>query len=356
MKYHRFNLSHFILTIILTYLVLLDTAFSQQQVFKIGLSAPLSGDLASVGQEIIRGLNLASKDFSNDKLSFQIISEDDQFQRKNASSAAKKLIEIDKVQAIISLWDMSEIVAPIAEQHKTPHFAIRWNPHVAEKYNYTMTIESTYRSWIDSLVKLLQYQNIKSVSLILEEAEGWILGAERLKKSLETNQIDFVSEIRYVRGDLDYRTLVQKSLRKKPEMVLLFSNPPNLEILIKKIKEFKSDQKFGGYFEILDTPAIADGMPFVAQLQPEKWFIDKYETAYKMQIKNRAPQSYDIVSLIADALKDKKEIPTGQQIVTHISNIKDFPGASGILNSKGTRTIEMNCVWKVSKNGKFELF
>ena len=311
----------------------MNSVEGQQREFRIGLSAPLSGDLAPIGQEIVRGLEMAAQEFSNKDFKFKIISEDDQFQRKNALSAGKKLIEIDKVQSIISLWDMSEIIAPVAEQNKVPHFAIRWNPHVAEKYSYTMTVESTYKSWIDSLVELIKYQNIRTVSLILEEAEGWILGAERLKKLLSDNQISLVSEITYQRGGLDHKSLVQRALRAKPEMVLLFSNPPDVQILIQKIKENKVDQRFGGYFEILDDPSLAEGMPFVAQLQPESWFIEKYESKYKLHIKSRAPQSYDIVALISDAIKDKKKVPDGASIVSHISNIKDFSGASGILSS-----------------------
>jgi ABC-type branched-subunit amino acid transport system substrate-binding protein len=112
--------------------------------FKIGVSAPLSGDLARIGEDVRRGLELAIKDFSDSNVQFTLFIEDDQYKGVQAASAAKKLLHVDKVDAIISLWDMSEVIAPVAEKMQTPHFAIRWNPHIAEKYSYTMTIESTY--------------------------------------------------------------------------------------------------------------------------------------------------------------------------------------------------------------------
>ncbi len=320
---------------------------------KIGASLPMSGDLAYVGVDILRGLELAKKDFDSDKVKYEIIVEDDSYLGKNAATAGIKLLNIDKVDAIISLWDMAEIIAPIAEKSEVPHFAIRWNPHIAEKYSYTMTIESTYISYVNSWVDLLKDMRIKSVSIIREEVEGWNLGADLMKTLLLKEDIKLNEEIVYLRSESDHRTIIMKVLRKKPEMVLFLTNPPHNEIFIKRLKEANPEQRFSGYFEIMDNIGLVENMPFVAQLEPAPWFIKKFEDSYHQKIAARAPQSYDIVAVINDSLGGHTGKPTGGQIVSHISAIHDFPGASGMLNSKGLRTVEMSCVWKAAKDGTF---
>lgn len=97
-------------------------------------------------------------------------------------------------------------------------------------------------------------------------------------------------------------------------------------------------------------------MPFVAQLEPEAWFVKKYSDAYKAPIKSRAPQAYDVLALIAHAYKGKKSKMSGKDLVAQLTHTKNFPGASGVLNAHGTRSIEMNCVWKKVKDGKFTLY
>ena len=68
------NFLLFVLSIFFT-----NNLIAEPKTFKIGITAPLSGDLAPIGQEILRGFELASKDKSNENIQFKVIYEDDQF-------------------------------------------------------------------------------------------------------------------------------------------------------------------------------------------------------------------------------------------------------------------------------------
>lgn len=329
---------------------------AKEEVFIVGASLPLSGELAEVGQDILRGFELAKKDFNSDKFRIEVIVEDDGFQGRNAASAAMKLVNIDKVDAIISLWDMAEIIAPIAESKKIPHFSIRWNPQVTEKYKHTITIESTYKSWIESWVNLLKSQNTRTVSIVHEEAMGWNLGADYLEKLLKNTDIKILSHTRYLRSETDYRPILLRALREKPDQILLLSNPPFTEGLLKIIRTINPSQKTSGYYEIVKDLSLIEGMPYVAQLEPSSWFLEKFEKSYNTKVVTRSPQSYDILSIIHSAHKSNNfsNKLSGDEVVKFVTNLKDFEGASGVLNTKGTRVIEMNCVWKVVKGGRLE--
>jgi ABC-type branched-subunit amino acid transport system substrate-binding protein len=340
------------------FLIHCSSVIAEPIVYRLGASLPLSGDLAEVGQDILKGFELAKKDFESDKFKIEIVAEDDGYQGKNAASVGMKLINIDKVDALLSLWEMAEIVAPMAESKKIPHFSIRWNPIVAEKYKYTMTIESTYISWVTAWVNLLKEQNVKKVSIIDEESIGWKLGTDLLVKLLKEAGIVVMSKTTFLRTDLDYRAILLKALREKPDEILFLANNPFLEGFIKIVKTTNPTQKMSGYFELVKDISLIEGMPYVAQLEPSPWFLEKFEKSYSSRVVTRSPQSYDLLSILHSAHKAdnfSKKL-NGDEVVKFVTDLKDFEGASGKLNTQGTRVIEMNCVWKVVRGGRIELF
>ena len=334
---------------------LIGTAAAAQKLdLKIGATLPMSGRLAYVGEDIRRGLELGAADFGGKRLGFGIIVEDNQHDAKLAASTAHKLLYQDRVDVIVSLWDMADVVAPLAERAKTPHLAIRWNPHIAEKYSYTLTMESTYLSYVDSQRRLLKAMGARRIGLLTEEAQGWVLADEYLKKSAPAAGFEIAGDERYISESPDLRSVVLRLLQKKPDMVVLLSNPPNTEILIQRIREAAPAQKFTGYFEYMAAPALVEGIPFVAQFTAAPWFEAKFSARYGSDFKARAPQAYDIVRLIAEIQGPAPEKLSGGEFMRGVSRIHNLPGASGSLSVSRTRNIESECVWKIARAGRFE--
>jgi branched-chain amino acid transport system substrate-binding protein len=73
------------------------------QVVKIGVIAPLSGPAAMYGDDVVRAYTYAVEEFntSQDKYQMQLIFEDGKCDQKDATSAAQKLIDIDKVDFLL---------------------------------------------------------------------------------------------------------------------------------------------------------------------------------------------------------------------------------------------------------------
>jgi len=137
---------------------------------RIGATLPLTGSLAIAGNDTQRGIELALEEFRSPELALEVVFDDNQHNAKQAVSSAQKLLDVDQVNFIISMWDMADVIAPLAERKQVPHMAIRWNPHIAEQYRYTFTVESTYKSYVDSLLHLLQKESVQSVVLLTEDA------------------------------------------------------------------------------------------------------------------------------------------------------------------------------------------
>ena len=332
-----------------------NSVLADPTVVKIGATLPLTGRLAIAGQDARQGIELAVKEFSSSSVKLEAVFDDNQHDAKSAVSSARKLLDIDKVNVLISMWDMADVVAPLSEQKHVPHLAVRWNPHITEKYKYTFTFESTYRSYVESLLALLQKSGVNSIALITEEGQGWILSADYLLEKASASGIKVVGDERYAPNGADYRTTILRATRHKPQMVILLSNPPHTELLIKQIRESAPTQKFTGYFEIID-PKLVEGIPFVAQFEVESWFAKKFTEQFGSPPRSRAAQVYDMVHLTALATAKTGALPTPDAIVAALKAMPSGSGATGNLLSTSPRVVESKCVWKVARGAEFKLY
>lgn len=320
---------------------------------KIGASLPLSGALAKIGEDIKRGFLLAKEDLDSDKVKFEFIFEDDGFQGKNAATTALKLLDVDKVDIIISLWDMAEIIAPVAERYKTPHISFRWNPHVAEKFNYTMTFEATYMSFGDGFLELLKNQQVSSVYIIKQEIESWNLVYSHVKPKLQENGIKLLGESSFNEATTDINSILLKAVKSKPDQILFFTMPESLNNLLQKLKLLFPNQKYGGAFDEIqpNTLSLIENIPYISLKNIDPEFDIRFEAKFGEHIFARAAHAYDLTKLIKDYttstpvdIKLNKE-----ELITYLNNVKNYKGVSGNLNSNSKRTIEGDYLRKVVK-------
>ena len=327
-------------------------AWAETKAIRIGATLPLSGRLAYVGEDIRRGIELGISDFGSQAVSFTTIYDDNQHDSKKAASSSQKLLEHNDLDVLISLWDMADVVAPIAERKRTPHLAIRWNPHIAEKYSYTVTMESTYRSYVESQIRLLQQLGAKSAGLITEEGQGWVLAADYFKHLAPGAGIAVVGDERFPGDEHDHRAVILRLLKRTPHWVVMYCNPPHTELIIRRLRELAPRQIFTGYYEYLQDFSGVEGIPFVAQFAAASWFTEKFHTRYGQPFQARAPQAYDLIKLLALVQNAAPEKLTGAALIESLSLIRNVSGASGMLSASPARNIESNCVWRIARDGK----
>lgn len=86
---------------------------------KIGMIAPLSGDFAGVGQNVVNGASLAAKHYSeNNNIVVDLIVEDDSADATKGLSAFNKLTQVDKTDGLVNvftstmdaIYDASEVL------------------------------------------------------------------------------------------------------------------------------------------------------------------------------------------------------------------------------------------------------
>ena len=195
------------------------------QPYKIGVTFPLTGPVASSSQLYIAGAQIAV-----DKINgaggvaghlLQLVIEDSQGTPQGGITAMRKLIDADRVQAILTIYtNVVNAQIPLAEQAKVPLLctietaALRGKSpyafqHAAVTENKTQLFE---RYWRKTGAK-------KIYSFVVNNAAGPYFGA--LAKSAATSTGADYREVSFNDGETDYRGLIARCKEFAPDSIFL---------------------------------------------------------------------------------------------------------------------------------------
>ncbi len=165
----------------------LERSRISDNVVKIGVIVPLTGDQAFLGEGFKNAILLAQKDiqksFGETKHRYEISFQDDSFNPTSAASAAHKFINIDHVNALVSFGSGSgNAVSPIAEEAKTPHLnAIASDSNVAKgDYNFVHWTPPDKEAKL--LVDQLKKRSIKNAIIFEQKQAGILAVSDALRK------------------------------------------------------------------------------------------------------------------------------------------------------------------------------
>ncbi|MEK7390909.1 MAG: ABC transporter substrate-binding protein, partial [Patescibacteria group bacterium] len=97
---------------------------------KVGVIIPLTGDLAIIGEELKKGIDLAISELQFKGLNITAIYEDDRFDPKVTATAANKLLNIDKVNfAVTFSIEEARPIVSIFNDHKVP-LVVTWDSNI----------------------------------------------------------------------------------------------------------------------------------------------------------------------------------------------------------------------------------
>ena len=222
---------------------------------KIGFVAPLTGDVAGIGQNMKAATELAISEINknggiNGRL-ITLIAEDGKCDGKEAVTAVTKLINIDKVPVIIGGACSSETVAPapIAEKAKVVMLSpLSSNPSITTAGDY---IFRNYAS--DSFqgvkaaefaVNTLKSKNIAVLSCMSDWCQG--LQQEFKNKAVSLGAKIAVEEKYDDKNTNDLKTQLAKIKAANPDLVYFVGYTDGTIIGLKQAKELGLNVKFLG--------------------------------------------------------------------------------------------------------------
>ena len=175
-------------------------------IVKIGVTLPLTGGVAMLGESNKNALLLAKQQLKNTKYDYEFVFEDDAFSPKQAASTANKLINIDQVDALISFGSPAgNAVSPIAEKARITHINdFASDAHVADgEYNFVHCTPAYKDS--ERFIAELKKRNVHSLVFFAQQDNpGAIAIINSFENDVKKTDIQVLSTQKFNTGTNDF--------------------------------------------------------------------------------------------------------------------------------------------------------
>lgn len=315
---------------------------------KVGAIMPLTGELATYGEPVRKGMELALEEINtsggiNGK-PLKIIFEDDLGDPKTAVAAFNKLIDREKVPIILGplTSSASMATAPVAERRK-----------VVQLSTMAGTIKLKYAG--DYVFRVFASDELQAKAIVDKAID--IFGAKRVAILYINNAygqgIKEVTENRYTEregelvavesfneGDKDFRTQLIKIKKAQPDLIFGLSYWKEGALILVQAKELGIDNIFLGgdawygpigeiarnAAELLVFSNMAFGKEYNQHPKMQR-FIQYFPEKYGKEADAYSATGYDAVYLATHAIREGGYNADGIKKVLY--NTKDFIGALG---------------------------
>lgn len=314
----------------------------QPEMYKIGAILPLTGNVAWLGENAKNGIQLAIEEINSSGgikgKKLEIIFEDSKLEPKEGVAIANRLVDIEKVNAlIVNGTTIVNAVMPITEQKNILLFAQTIHPGITGKGQNIFRIYGGGDYEWKMLAKYINDNNL-NVGIFYINAQYGIDSKKMLTKNLAP-KIKVVFEESYEIGAADFRSILMKVKNKKADAVVLMGYGTEFIVLLKQMKELGFKTRVLGNidftFDFLQKAPMCQGAIFVAPsfsvgILTEKGteFLSKYVDRFKNKPSWDIANSYETIIVLAEAIAQIGRWDL-EQIKNYLLNLKDYSGVSG---------------------------
>lgn len=358
-------------------------------VVKIGFVAPLTGDQAPHGQDMLNGAKLAVAQAGDILPGYrlELVALDDQRNPTQAVAAAKKLVSDHDVVAVVGHLNSSCTMPASAIYHQARMLQITpvsSNPQISRQgfdtfYRTCATDDLQGPAAAFFAVRELNAKRIFIIDDMTTYGRGL---ANEFKKKLKQLGAEVLGHEGIVQGDKDFTPLLTKIKSLNPDLVYFAGMFPEGALLIKQ----RRDVGLGGYFMggdglfdhtliELATPEASEGVYLttigsdIHNIPTAKAFVETYEKTYG-PIGAYSAYAYEATTLVLSAVqtagtKERHPFDSAQggvlsaverrrAVLAAMKQIKDYPGLFGLQNfdEKGDSLIRDIGLFTVT-DGKF---
>ena len=342
----------------------------KSETIKIGAILPMSGKMANYGKSSQAALQAMLKVINVERSQkgyplMELVVEDDKMEVKGGVSAINKLIQKDKVPAVIGP-DASSIalgVAPIAEANKTVVISpasTSTDITKAGDYIFRTILSGEYEGKIAASLYNKLYAPKKLVIMYINNEYGISLKnsfVKNIDKSIplkeisydekEINFSSYLTKIKLAGDDVIY-------LIGYNEMVQIYQQAKELDLQVKWL----GTAQMGTQTLIKQIGSSADGtiFPFwelnVDQIKKtnSQFYSEFAKLSGGMELDAFAANSVDALLILNDIIKDNSKI-SGEEIKQKLYNIKNFNGITGSISFDANGDVDKMTVVKIVQSG-----
>jgi branched-chain amino acid transport system substrate-binding protein len=342
--------------------LLSTSAFAAKEV-KIGAVFPLTGPIATYGQESVNGIKLALKKINKDgQVKINLIVEDNKGEPQESANAVKKLISANNVNAIIGSVASSNTLAgaPIAQKAKVPLMTpASTNEKVTQTGDYISRTCFT-DAFQGVVMAKFAFENLKKkkVAVIIDNSSDYSKGLSKIFKETFVKlggELASSRDFAYVQKDTDFRTLLRKVKRTKPDVIFLPGYYTEVGLILKQARQLGLTVPFLGG-DGWDSPKLQElagkavaGNYISSHFSADdkdpmvQTFVKEYVAAYGQKPGAMAALGYDGILVMADSIKRAKSL-SNKDLQASLVSTKGFVGVTGSITIDKNRNAKKSAV------------
>lgn len=352
-------------------------AGSNSDVIKIGVFEPLTGENGGGGLQELDGIKYANKMYPEvlgKKIELVIV--DNKSDKGEATTAVTRLIEKDKVVAIIGSYGSGVSIAAgdIIKNAKIPAMgASCTNPMVTQgnEYYFRACFLDPFQGKV--MANYALGQGAKTAAVIMQNGDDYSVGLGNFfidafkELTGDPNSVVDVSEFQV--NDSDFNAILTNIKAKNPDVIFAPSSATTAPLIIKQARALGIKSLIMGG-DTWENPAVIDVAKADAEGIVLSTFFDENDPAteeakvfvegYKKELAGKEPiipavaaLGYDAYLLVRDAI-ERAGNTNGDAIKDALNATKDFEGVTGVINFTEEGDADKNiAVIKTVKGGQF---
>lgn len=341
-----------------------------EKIIKIGMVGPLTGDYATYGQSVRNGVQTAIDEI-NEKggvngLTLQLVAEDSKGDSTEAANAIQKLIDQDKVTAIVGavLSGETATVAPIAQDFGvlmiTPSSTA---PGLADTGDYifrnVITDDVQARQMAEYAVSEL---GLEKFAVLYANNDYGVALKDNFTAKAEELGATIVAVESYLDRDEDFRAQLTK-IGDKAEALYIGGYYTEASKIAQQAKRqgiearlLGADGFYSGKFVELGGDAV-EGALFTAGFysgdtsEDIQSFVSNYKQMYEEEPDMFAANAYDTMKIVAQALE--KSGNDRDALKAEMAAVKDYPGVTGKTSFAANGEALKEVIILKVENGRF---
>lgn len=334
-----------LVTVIVVVAILSSCAPREPQVYKIGIFSPTTGPAAADGTSALNAARLAVK-FINEAggvrgKKLELIHYDDAAKPDQAVSVVRKLIEQDKVIAIISgsYSGATRAAASVCQEAGVVMLSA-----YAVHPDITRTGDKIFRVGVLGTVEgkvggalVVEKLGAKRIAILTLDNDFGRAITEGFKSYLQGKDVQIVFEEKYPLGETEFKAILQRVKDANPDVLFASAYYSEAANLVRQAKEIGLKAQIVGQ-EGYDSPKFlelageaAEGVIIVTDLNRDdpreivQKFLKEYQKEYGIPADMVGASAFDAVQILAWAIE--KGGPTTEGIVKALKELKNFDKA-----------------------------
>jgi branched-chain amino acid transport system substrate-binding protein len=340
---------------------------------KIGVYLPLTGQNAFGGQLELEGVQLANKAMPTVlNRPVQLVVVDNKSDKVEAANAVKRLVERDKVHAIIGSYGSSLAMAggEVSEKAGIPAVGTSCtNPLVTQgkKYYFRACFIDPYQG-AAAATYAFEKLGFKKAAVLMDMTNDYAVGLSSFfTRSFKKLGGTVVANLKYSSGDQDFTAQLTELISKQPDIVFMPAYFAEGAIIMKQARELGAKFRLMGA-DAMDNPDtvkiggnavegfLHTTFPYDAGMTnmsaEAKDFTEAWKKAYPNKETNvNGALGYNTYLLILDAIKRAGGTDSAA-LTKALAETKNLPTALGSLSINATHDAEMPVGIIEYKDGK----